>query len=128
MLYVPQRRIIGGRLPQDSATSEIESRELLYHSWRTPKIACHFCNIRQKKIAELLAREPVCCACKERQVSSSGAALRRGWVRLARRAGRQLRHLRAPRNTRAPSPAPPPLPPSPRPPHLCVSRLVTIMD
>src|SRR5258706_14539080 len=40
---------IGGRLPQDSATSEIESRELLYHSWRTPKIACHFCNIRQKR-------------------------------------------------------------------------------
>src|SRR5258706_14416516 len=78
MLYVPQRRIIGGRLPQDSATSEIESRELLYHSWRTPKIACHFRNIRQKKIAELLAREPVCCACKERQGSSSWAAFRRG--------------------------------------------------
>jgi hypothetical protein len=33
MLYVQQRRIIGGRLPQDSATSEIESQELLYHAW-----------------------------------------------------------------------------------------------
>src|SRR5258708_25839213 len=89
MLYVPQRRIIGGRLPQDSATSEIESRELLYHSWRTPKIACHFCNIRQKKIAQLLAREPVCCSCKERQVSSSAAApCGRGCVRLVRRTDR----------------------------------------
>jgi hypothetical protein len=38
MPYVPQRRIIGGsRLPQDRATSEIESQELLYHSWPTPK-------------------------------------------------------------------------------------------
>jgi hypothetical protein len=42
MLYVPQRRIIGGRFPQGSATSEIESseiesQELLYHSWPTPK-------------------------------------------------------------------------------------------
>jgi hypothetical protein len=34
--------MIGGRLPEDSATSgiessEIESQELLYHSWPTPK-------------------------------------------------------------------------------------------
>ena len=33
MLYVPQRRIIGGQI----ATSEIEFQELLYHSWPTPK-------------------------------------------------------------------------------------------
>jgi len=49
---------------KDSATSGIQSRELLYHSWRNRSIACHFCNIRQEKIAQLLAREPVCCACK----------------------------------------------------------------
>jgi len=54
MLYVPQRRIIGGRLPQDS--SEIESRELLYHSWRTPKNCVPFLQHPQKKIAQLLAR------------------------------------------------------------------------
>src|SRR5258706_13299096 len=101
MLYVPQRRIIGGRLPQDSATSEIESRELLYHSWRTPKIACHFCNIRQKKIAQLLAREPVCCACKEREVRSSAAApCGRGCVWLVSRTqldiGRLGAHLTRP--------------------------------
>jgi hypothetical protein len=49
MLYVPQRRIIGGRLPQDSATSEIESRELLYHSWRTPKNCVPFLQHPSKK-------------------------------------------------------------------------------
>jgi hypothetical protein len=47
MLYVPQRRIIGGRLPQDS--SEIESRELLYHSWRTPKNCVPFLQHPSKK-------------------------------------------------------------------------------
>jgi hypothetical protein len=46
-LRLAQRQIIGGRLPQDSATSE----DLLYHSWRTPKSfnACHFCNIVKKR-------------------------------------------------------------------------------
>jgi hypothetical protein len=61
MLYVPQRRIIGGRLPQDSATSEIESQELLYHSWPTPKSGqlCAISAASVKKDRAIIAREPI---------------------------------------------------------------------
>src|SRR5258705_5575823 len=98
MLYVPERRIIGGRLPQDSATSEIESRELLYHSWRTPKNCVPFLQHPAKKRSRnyWLGSPFVAPVRSVRLVLVRRPLAARACVRLVRRTARDIGRLWSP--------------------------------